>query len=61
MRGETRVPDPAFEDSLRPASFSDFVGQKSVIRNLTVYVRAARERKEPLDHALFTGMPGLSL
>ncbi|HTF55633.1 MAG TPA: Holliday junction branch migration DNA helicase RuvB, partial [Planctomycetota bacterium] len=59
MRGETPDPDRAFEDSLRPASFDDFVGQKSVIRNLTVYVRAARERKEPLDHALFTGMPGL--
>ena len=59
MRGETRVPDQAFEDTLRPASFDDFVGQKSVIRNLTVYVKAARERREPLDHALFTGMPGL--
>ncbi|HKS16978.1 MAG TPA: Holliday junction branch migration DNA helicase RuvB [Planctomycetota bacterium] len=59
MRGETRVPDVAFEDTLRPASFDDFVGQKSVIRNLTVYVKAARERREPLDHALFTGMPGL--
>ncbi len=59
MRGETRVPDPVFEDTLRPASFDDFVGQKAVIRNLTVYVKAARERREPLDHALFTGMPGL--
>jgi Holliday junction DNA helicase RuvB len=59
VRGETRVPDPAFEDTLRPASFDDFVGQKAILRNLQVYVRAARERKEPLDHALFTGMPGL--
>ena len=59
MKEGTRIPDAAFEDTLRPASFSDFVGQKAILRNLTVYVRAARERKEPLDHALFTGMPGL--
>ena len=59
MREGTRIPDVAFEDTLRPASFSDFVGQKAILRNLTVYVRAARDRKEALDHALFTGMPGL--
>ncbi|HEY3226637.1 MAG TPA: AAA family ATPase, partial [Planctomycetota bacterium] len=60
MRGDPREGvDAVFEDSLRPASFDDFIGQKSVLRNLTVYVRAARERREPLDHALFTGMPGL--
>jgi Holliday junction DNA helicase RuvB len=59
MRGEARVIDQVFEDTLRPASFDDFVGQKPVLRNLTVYVRAARERREPLDHVLFTGMPGL--
>src|SRR5687767_9809948 len=58
MRG-TRPADAAFEDTLRPASFGDFIGQKSVLRNLAVYVRAARDRKEPLDHVLFTGMPGL--
>jgi len=59
MRGETWNVDSVFEDTLRPASFDDFVGQKPVLRNLTVYVRAARERREPLDHVLFTGMPGL--
>lgn len=59
MRGGSRLPDPVFEDSLRPAAFDDFIGQKPVIRNLTIYIRAARERGEPLDHALFTGMPGL--
>ncbi len=59
MRGDPRGADPAFEDTLRPATFADFTGQAPVLRNLTVFVTAARERKEPLDHVLFTGMPGL--
>ncbi len=45
--------------ALRPLSFSDFVGQKSAIANLQVYVEAARRRKEPLDHLLLSGPPGL--
>jgi Holliday junction DNA helicase RuvB len=44
---------------LRPLSFSDFVGQKSAIANLQVYVEAARRREEPLDHLLLSGPPGL--
>lgn len=45
--------------ALRPLSFSDFVGQKDAIANLQVYVEAARRRKEPLDHLLLSGPPGL--
>jgi Holliday junction DNA helicase RuvB len=45
--------------ALRPLSFSDFVGQKSAIANLQVYVEAARRREEPLDHLLLSGPPGL--
>ena len=48
-----------FEDRLRPASFSEFVGQDRVCQNLRVFIQAARERSEPLDHALFYGPPGL--
>ncbi|MBI4566292.1 MAG: Holliday junction branch migration DNA helicase RuvB [Planctomycetes bacterium] len=59
MRGEPPRHDTTFDDSLRPASFDDFIGQKTVLRNLRIYIRAARERGEPLDHVLFTGMPGL--
>ena len=39
--------------------FGDFVGQKSAIKNLKVYVEAARRREEPLDHLLLSGPPGL--
>ena len=44
---------------LRPKSFSDFIGQKSVVENLRVYVNAACSRGEALDHVLLTGPPGL--
>jgi len=45
--------------ALRPLSFGDFVGQKGAIKNLKVYVEAARRREEPLDHLLLSGPPGL--
>ena len=45
--------------SLRPAQFDDFVGQAKVKENLRVFVGAARQRQEPLDHVLFCGPPGL--
>ena len=47
--------DPA----LRPRSFDEFVGQKRVLDNLRVYVRAALDRGEALDHVLLAGPPGL--
>lgn len=45
--------------SIRPSSLNDFIGQKSVVENLQVYAEAARLRNEPIDHALFSGPPGL--
>lgn len=47
------------EQSLRPSSFSEFVGQQRVKEQLSVFLRAARERGEALDHCLFYGPPGL--
>lgn len=47
------------EASIRPLSFSDFTGQDKVLENLSVFVAAAKLRKEPLDHVLFHGPPGL--
>ena len=44
---------------LRPLQFDDFVGQKKIIENLRVFIQAARERGESLDHVLFYGPPGL--
>lgn len=44
---------------LRPLSFDDFAGQDQVLENLKVFVAAANQRREALDHALFHGPPGL--
>lgn len=51
--------DKEFEKQLRPLSFSDFKGQKQVIDNLGVFVTAAKQRCESLDHVLLHGPPGL--
>ncbi|MCQ2194485.1 MAG: Holliday junction branch migration DNA helicase RuvB [Paludibacteraceae bacterium] len=48
-----------FENALRPLSFDDFSGQAKIIENLRVFVAAAKMRREPLDHILFHGPPGL--
>lgn len=47
------------ESSLRPVRFADYIGQKKVTDKLKVYIAAARERREPLDHVLLYGPPGL--
>jgi Holliday junction DNA helicase RuvB len=49
----------AFEQALRPGSFSSFTGQNKVVENLKVFVGAARKREEALDHVLLHGPPGL--
>ena len=47
------------EKQLRPLSFSDFTGQDQVLENLQIFVQAANQRDEALDHTLFHGPPGL--
>ncbi len=44
---------------LRPTNFSDFIGQQSIKENLDIFIRAAKERSESLDHCLLSGPPGL--
>jgi Holliday junction DNA helicase RuvB len=51
--------DKEFEKQLRPLTFSDFKGQKQIIDNLGVFVTAAKQRGEALDHVLLHGPPGL--
>ncbi len=51
--------DKGIETTLRPHSFSDFIGQDRIKENLKIFIEAARNRKEPLDHVLFYGPPGL--
>ncbi len=54
LPGEGRV-----EARLRPRLLDEFVGQRRLVENLEVFLQAARERNEPLDHVLFHGPPGL--
>lgn len=51
--------DSSFDLNLRPASLQEFVGQDKLKENLLIFIKAASKRKEPLDHVLFCGPPGL--
>src|SRR5580704_5894880 len=52
-------PDAVLEMTLRPSLFADFTGQPKVKERLEISVAAAKKRKEPLDHILLNGPPGL--
>jgi Holliday junction DNA helicase RuvB len=54
-----RREEDAAETSLRPQRLSEFIGQEQARKNLAVFIEAARARREPLDHVLFVGPPGL--
>ncbi|MBI5050644.1 MAG: Holliday junction branch migration DNA helicase RuvB [Nitrospirae bacterium] len=56
---EIKEDDLSFEMTVRPRSFEEFVGQDKIKENLKIFIQAARQRKEPLDHVLFCGPPGL--
>jgi len=45
--------------NLRPRNLDDFVGQEKLKENLKIFIKAAKQRNEPLDHVLFCGPPGL--
>jgi holliday junction DNA helicase RuvB len=51
--------DRDFDQTLRPLSFRDFVGQSKIVENLSIFITAAKQRGETLDHVLLTGPPGL--
>lgn len=52
-------PDNELERALRPLSLADFTGQEKLVANLKVFVQAAKQREESLDHVLLHGPPGL--
>jgi holliday junction DNA helicase RuvB len=52
-------PEKEIERALRPLSFEDFTGQAKIIENIKIFVSAAKQRAEPLDHVLLHGPPGL--
>lgn len=62
LSGDAKNLDPVekeIERALRPLSFDDFTGQQKVLDNLKIFVLAAKQRSEPLDHVLLHGPPGL--
>ena len=63
---ENRILDPEeipedfdVENPLRPRTLNEYIGQDKVKENLSVFIKAAQIRKEPLDHVLLYGPPGL--
>ena len=59
IAGEVLSGDLALETSLRPQLLGDFIGQDLLKERLSIYIQAARERGEALDHVLLYGPPGL--
>ena len=59
ISGAATPEDQAVESSLRPRSLEEYVGQPKITTNLKIFLRAARARREALDHVLFFGPPGL--
>ena len=65
--GEERILSPELENmqeerlenSLRPKNLDEYIGQDKVKENMKIYIKSAKKRKEPLDHCLFYGPPGL--
>ncbi|MCX7917496.1 MAG: Holliday junction branch migration DNA helicase RuvB [bacterium] len=56
---EIRNEDIKYENTVRPRNFNEFIGQEKVKENLKVFISAAKNRKEVLDHILFYGPPGI--
>ncbi|MDY3928373.1 MAG: Holliday junction branch migration DNA helicase RuvB [Clostridia bacterium] len=59
VTGEFIEEDAEIESSLRPRQLSNYIGQDKVKENLEIYIKAALDRKEALDHVLLYGPPGL--
>ncbi len=59
MNNEIITPDKEFEQKLRPSRFADFTGQDKIRERLELFVQAAKERGDVLDHVLLSGPPGL--
>ena len=59
IQTEMATEDAAIEKGLRPDTLEQYVGQEKAKTNLKIFIEAAKSRKEPLDHVLFYGPPGL--
>ncbi len=59
VTGQEQEEDSSVEVALRPSTLDQYIGQEQVKKSLRVFIQAARQRGEPLDHVLFHGFPGL--
>ena len=59
LQADREATEGTFEEGIRPRRLEDFVGQERLTDNLAVFINAARDRGESLDHILFFGPPGL--
>jgi Holliday junction DNA helicase RuvB len=59
LTGKMLKGEEIYELTLRPKSLSEFVGQKTIVENLSVFIEAAKKRGEPIEHILLFGPPGL--
>jgi len=59
ISGRITLEDESIESSLRPRTLLEYIGQGKAKENLQIFIDAARNRQEPLDHVLFYGPPGL--
>ena len=54
-----KTDEESYEISIRPSTLDEYVGQTEVKENLSIFIKAAKLREEPLDHVLLYGPPGL--
>jgi len=59
LNAEEKNGDKFLDSTLRPTNFNDFVGQEQIKKNLNIFISAAKKRKEPIEHVLLYGPPGL--
>ncbi|GBE16978.1 Holliday junction ATP-dependent DNA helicase RuvB [bacterium BMS3Abin15] len=59
INSKEQVEDAKLDKTLRPQSFSEYVGQEKIKKNLDIFIKAAKKRKEPIEHVLLYGPPGL--
>lgn len=59
ITGELKQEDLDIESSLRPRSLDEYIGQSKVKEKMSIFIQAAKSRREPLDHVLLYGPPGL--
>ncbi|MEJ7699040.1 MAG: hypothetical protein WKF71_05260 [Pyrinomonadaceae bacterium] len=58
--GQATLEDVSVEQSLRPKKLDEYIGQRKIVNNLKIFLKAALRRGETLDHALFSDRRGLA-